>query len=151
MTKTEDIIRIGQVSSIYPEQGTCRVAFGDMQDDGTPLVSAPLRILYHRTVDRQDFTMPAVGEHVLCVFMPNGYEEGFVIGSFYTSASNLPSRGYDGIYSTAYSDGTEVRYDMNEKALTVHSAGDLTITAAGDININATGNVRVAGARIDLN
>jgi phage baseplate assembly protein V len=142
-TPTEDIIRIGQVVNVNPNDATCRVAFDDMTDDGTPLVSTPLKVVQHRTVDRQDFTLPTIGEHVVCIFLPNGYEEGFVMGSIYTSASNLPRHGGEGLYNQTYSDGTQIEYDMNEKHLKVYCAGDITIEAKGVVTIK--------GEKVDLN
>jgi len=120
----EDFIRIGQVSSVNPLTCSCRVAFDDMQDDGTPMVSYDMQILQHRTVKRQDFTLPEIGEHVLCVFLPNGNQEGFILASFYTG-SNLfeypigskKLAGKTGIYRSHYADDSEFEYDFNTHIL----------------------------------
>jgi len=95
-----------------------------MQDDGTPMVSYDMQILQHRTVKRQDFTLPEVGEHVLCLFLPNGNQEGFILASFYTG-SNLFEypigskrlAGKTGIYRSHYADDSEFEYDLNTHTL----------------------------------
>ena len=94
MIEVEDIIRIGQVSSVYPETCTARVAFDDLDD----FVSAPLAILQQHTAGMQFYSLPQIGEHVLCVFLPSGKEMGFIIGSFYTNGNPPPVDGEGGMY-----------------------------------------------------
>jgi len=143
MARTEDIIRIGQVSSINPINSTVRVAFDDMQDDGTPLVSYDLQMLYHRTVDCKNFTMPEVGEHVLCAFLPNGYQEGFVLGSYNTALNGQNSNlfyyrepenliGKRHLYRTHYKDGTIIEYDLNTNTARIYSEYYINLECKAD-------------------
>ena len=154
-TDISDIIRIGQVSSVDPENGTCRVAFDDMMDgDGNPFVSGPLMVMYQRTVNRQDFSLPEIGEHVRVTFLPNGETVGFVDGSYYT-AGNLPKEGATGIYRTRYADGTIIEYDLNTNTALVKSNYAVvvdckTANVKADVitiegNVNITGDVTVNG------
>lgn len=81
----DNLLRIGQVSSIDPVNMTCRVAFDDL--DG--LVSGALQVLVPGTVNRQNYGLPTVGEHVVVLYQPNALQEGFVLASMYT-ANNRP-------------------------------------------------------------
>lgn len=115
------LIRVGQVDSVNAETCSCRVSFDDLRDgDGKPFKSYDLQILQRRTVDCQTFNLPNVGEHVLCLFLPNGIQEGFVVNSFYT-AENLPKDGKKGIYRHTYEDDTIIEYDLNEHKARVYT------------------------------
>ena len=73
-----NIIRVGEVTKTVPSKHMVRVAF---PDDGD--VSHELPVICPNTKDNSDFHMPDVGEDVLCVFLPGGIEDGYVLGSFY--------------------------------------------------------------------
>ncbi len=65
------IIRIGKVSSVDKIKITARVIFNDLNN----LVSAPLPIL-----GTPNKWLPEIGTFVVCVYLPNGESDGFIIG-----------------------------------------------------------------------
>lgn len=67
----KDIVRIGTVSSVDMSSRTARVVFPDKND----MVSGSLKI-----VKQEEIWLPAVGQAVLCLYLPNGESDGFVIG-----------------------------------------------------------------------
>lgn len=105
MTALENIIRTGWVSSVDIPERTARVIF---RDKGDEFVSGPLKVLKnppwipeyyapYRTEyesggsgdaaferHKHDLSikpwLPSTGEFVLCVLLPNGDGDGFVIG-----------------------------------------------------------------------
>lgn len=96
---TENIIHQGQVSSYDPVKHTARVAF----DDWDGMVSGDLQILQPGST-RMRVKMPLqVGDHVLCLFQANGLQEGYVIGTPYTS-SNMPDSGSEYEFSVNFPD-----------------------------------------------
>ena len=129
--KLNDLIRIGEVSSINPAKGTARVVFDD--DDGT--VSFDLPILQRNTFDTKDFNSVNVGEDVLCLFLPSGPEEGFIIGSFYAGEIELPESD-ENKRTTLFKDGTRISYDMATHVLTAVIEG--TVLMADRKNVSAT-------------
>lgn len=104
-----DYIRVGEVSSIDPAKHTARVAFPD--DDGA--VSYDLPVLCRNSLENSDFAMPDVGEDVLCVFLPGGAEDGFILGSFYAGEVTPPTVLPDQ-RMVIFQDGTIIRYDRGE-------------------------------------
>ena len=71
-----NIVRIGTVSSVDSTTNTARVAYDDKPDtEGTPLVSAPLKI-----VSSGEEWLPTVGQFVLCLYLPHGESDGFIMG-----------------------------------------------------------------------
>jgi phage baseplate assembly protein gpV len=74
------LIRVGNVSSINVSKGAARVAF----DDDT--VSYELPVMKH--------AWPVViGEQVVCLFLPTGTADGFILGPFYTEDDPPPIGG----------------------------------------------------------
>ena len=142
----EDLIRIGQVSSVNAADCTCRVAFDDLEG----LVSGDMRIVQPRTVAEQVFSLPEPGESVLCVFLPSGLQEGFVIGSYYAGGNRPPGGRADASFRR-FRDGTVIEYDIGAKRLTIHAAGDVTVHAEGRIDVNSGTAVTITAPSIEMN
>ena len=93
--------------------------------------------------------MPDIGEDVLCVFLPNGTVEGFIIGSFYAGEIKPPEKTGDK-RTVVFSDGARFSYDRKTHQFDVEiEQTKITATAAG-VKISAPaitfdGNVRVNG------
>lgn len=75
-----NIFRVGEVSSVDGSRHTVRVTFDDKED----VVSYDLRVLTLGTYRNKVQHLPDVKEQVLCAFLPNGEEMGFVLGSIYS-------------------------------------------------------------------
>ena len=141
LSRLSDLIKVGEVSSINPAAGTARVVFDD--DDGA--VSYDLPILQRNNLQTQDFHSVNVGEDVLCLFLPSGPEEGFILGSFYAGEIETPE-STEKRRTTVFEDGTIVRYDMASHTLTVLIEGtkivadrqNVTVTAPNAVNVNCT-------------
>lgn len=109
LTAAKNIVRVGTVSSVYPDSRTARVAFFDKQDtEGKPLISGPLKVIQNPPFIPANGTtqqtqskgggsgeaayeehtheliirpwLPCVGQFVLCLFLPNGESDGFILG-----------------------------------------------------------------------
>lgn len=125
-------IFIGIVSSYGSRDGTVVVTRPD-QDDRT---SAELYVMSRGTKETKDYWMPAIGDAVLCILLPNtsgsGPGEGFVIGAHYSDV-DAPAESDPNIRSIRYKDGS---YIVNKSgAMEIHASQSLTITAP-KININ---------------
>lgn len=134
--RVENMIRVGVVSSITPDKGTARVAFSDRNN----LVSHELPILVKQTLAVKDYYIPDVGEHVVCVFLPNGVEAGFILGAFYSDSDTTPVAAQKKRHIT-FDDGTVIEYDRESHTLLVDVKGDATIVTTGNVNATVGGNV----------
>lgn len=130
-------IRIGEVSSVDPVKCTARVVF----DDEDEFVSSDLPIIHRNTQDVKDYWLPAVGEDVLCLFLPCGEEDGFIIGSFYADEIEPPITSETKRY-TKYPDGTEIEYDWKSHELKVNGAEKITFDVP---ELVFNGNLKVDG------
>lgn len=142
--RVNGMIRVGVVTAQEPEKGAARVEFKDRSE----LVSYELPIMVKQTLKNKDSYMPDIGEHVTCVFLPNGLEQGFILGAFYskvdTPINTDPNRRRtdfeDGAYhyydrsehvhKTHYQDGSEITYEAQSNKLTI------SIAEAGIVELN---------------
>lgn len=107
------------VTAVFPERGTVRVK--REQSDG--IISAELPIVFKWTLKNQEYTMPAIGEPVICIF--NG-SVGYVFGAIYSDVSTPPVKDANKHY-IRFEDGTFVEYDTKEQVLTVKSEGNVIV------------------------
>ncbi|GHU78858.1 baseplate protein [Clostridia bacterium] len=119
MNEVERLFRIGQVSSINDKNGAVRIAYDDMTD-GTdePYVSGEMQILQRNTGLVKHNSQSAVGEHVVTLQLPNGPQEGFILGSLFT-AENMQDVADPGVEKAIYPDGTIIEYDSNSSEYTI--------------------------------
>lgn len=73
LTSLKNAIRTGWVSSVNILNSTARVTF---KDKGDAFVSAPLKIVKNQLTP----WLPFIGQYVLCIFLPNGDGDGFILG-----------------------------------------------------------------------
>lgn len=142
-------IRIGEVSSVDPAKCMARVVFDD--EDG--YISDDLPIVQRNTQNTKDYWLPAVGEDVICLFLPCGEEDGFILGSFYADEIEPPTSS-ETKRCTEYPDGTVIEYDWEAHELKVTGAEKITfdvpaIMFKGNLEIDgdiiATGGVSADG------
>lgn len=133
----KNIIKVGKVSSVDPDKATARVAF-----ETQGLVSHDLQVIVPQTLRNQDYYMPDIGELVVCLFLPTGNAEGFILGSIYSDTNSPPVSSADKRTMT-FSDGTSIEYDRGTHVLTINATGPVNIVASG--NVNVTGDVIASG------
>ena len=135
------LIRIAEVTSINLAACTARVTF----DDDDKFTSYDLPVIQPNTLKNSDYRMPDVGEDAVCVFLPAGASEGFIIGSIYAGDVRPPSSSPD-VRMVKFSDGTVLRYDRSAHKLTADVKGDIEARAQGNIDLMATGNITIAAS-----
>ena len=169
-------IRVGVVSQIDTNNHTVRVDFGE---DGA--TSYDLPVLALNTRQNKDYNLPDIGEDVLCLFLPGGEENGFVLGSFYAGEVKPPIANAN-VRMVKFSDGTTVKYNRESHDLdvviegthihanrnnvdittpmqvniktanaTITASGDIAINSGGDMSITSGGAVFIQGAKVNIN
>lgn len=126
----KNLIRVGIVSSVDAAACTVRVAFSDKEN----MVSYDLPVLQNNTLNNKSYHLPDAGEQVVCLFLPNGLAQGFVIGSIY-SAQDVPPVNSADKWHVKFADGTTIEYDREEHTLAIDAKGPITIKAAGNITV----------------
>lgn len=141
--KMKSIVRVGEVTSVDYSKLTARVTF----DDEDEMTSYDLPILQRNTLKNHDYCGIDVGCDVLCIFLPSGTEEGFILGSFYAGEVTPPENSKDK-RTILFADGTRLSYDRAAHKLTADVKGDIEATVSGDISATIQGkaNVTAQGA-----
>lgn len=135
MDRIEEMIRhlarVGLVVSSDPDAGTVRVQLGDADN----LVSYDLPVLQRQTLRTKDYSIPDVGEQVLCAFLPFGIEQGFVLGAMFSRADAVPVADQDKRH-TDFGDGSWVQYDRAAHRMQAHvEAGELRVSVGKGASI----------------
>lgn len=107
----KNILRVGEVVENNENDHTCRVRFKD--NDG--IVSYWCQVVAHKTRRDKWFWLPDISEMVLCVFLPYGHEQGFIIGSAYNKGDKThpESRDKDRYFIYQNKDGRENMHIMD--------------------------------------
>lgn len=142
--KKNRIFKIGEVSSVNPDNCTARVVFSD--EDG--LVSYDLPVMQRNTIANKDYAMPEVKEDVLCVFLPDGPEDGFILGSFYAGDIEPPETDSNK-RTVVFADGTKISYDRTTHTLTA-TIGDTSIMAdQSNVNVVCAGTADIQAGTVN--
>lgn len=132
------LFRVGIISSVDEKKCTARVLFEDR--DNT--VSHDLKIVVPQTMKNKYYWLPDIGESVLCCFLQNGIETGFILGSIY-SEEDKPAFEDKSVKGIQFEDGTVIKYDTKSSTLTVDGKGAINIVAPSGVNV--IGNIDVTG------
>ena len=139
------MVRVGVVSSVNEKNGTVRVEFGDADAKGKPLVSDELAVLFHKTLLDKFYCMPDKGEHVLCVFLPFGLRQGFVLGAIYSQADGVPVADKD-VCHVKFRDGSWFEYHRGKHKLVGHVVNgyaDLIVDIDAELKVGRDVDLRV--------
>lgn len=129
-----NLIMIGTVSAINEEEATARVLFTD-RDDTT---SKEIPLMFLHTKGMRIYAMPEVGEQVLCLFLPNGHEEGYILGAYYNDEYKPPVTDKE-TKIIKFKNGDYVKYKNGEMEV---KASKVNIIS----NVNITGDLTVGGS-----
>ncbi|MDT8901825.1 phage baseplate assembly protein V [Anaeroselena agilis] len=139
-SEVKNLFRVGTVSAIDEVNQLVRVAFDDLDDT----VSAWLQVAAWGAYIDDNFWLPDPDEQVMCMFMPTGRSEGYVLFSV-RGAVNAPKAGAQGRRYIRFADGAVVEHDRASSTMTITTAGVVNVTA-GTVNISgAAGDVVVNG------
>lgn len=127
MDTTEELkqlIRWGTIVSVN-KNNTARVQFSDIDN----IVSYDLHILVSNANKNRYQAPPDVGCNALCIMMPTGHSDGFIIGTFYNEKNEAPINSLDQLVHWEFEDGTILDYDKSTSTLTADVKGPVNVIA----------------------
>ena len=116
LDKMSKMIRVGFVNARQPEKMRVKVTVRDTT--GAQLVTDWLPVLCPRASGDMQYDLPDIDDQVLCLFLPYGLEQGFVVGAMY-GKQTPPVQSGDKWHRT-FSDGTMLEYDRGAHKLSVN-------------------------------
>ncbi|MDE5879940.1 MAG: phage baseplate assembly protein V [Desulfovibrio sp.] len=135
LDKMSQMIRVGFVNARQPEKMRLKVTLRDTT--GAQLVTDWLPVLCPRASGDMQYDLPDVGDQVLCLFLPYGLEQGFVVGAMYGKQTPPVQSGDK--WHRKFADGTTLEYDRASHKLTANVQGDVDGTATGSVTMKAQG------------
>lgn len=133
----ESFIKIGTISSINPKNCSATVVFEE-QDN---FVSQEIPYSQRHTKSVKFYSNPTVGENAICLFVPEGLEDGYIIGSFYNDV-DMPDESDENIYSITFPNGAKIKYDLSSNSLIIESVNLVDIKAK---EVKIEGNLSISG------
>lgn len=119
----KNLIRAGIVSAVNPATAKARVTFLDRDN----LVSAELPVLQPCAAGNQFYSLPDVGNSVLCLMLPNADDgSGFILGSLYSDEKKPPTDNQE-VSMIRFGDGTTISYNRKTHELNINCVGDIKI------------------------
>lgn len=140
-----DIIRQGQASERDVKNATARVAMDDLA--GT--VSGKLQMLFPAAGGWNFFWTPKEGDHCVVSKLPNGTQEGYVVGKVYT-ANKMPQGGAPNIILIVSDDGKNVvRFDADKGTLDLIVDQDFSVKCK-NVNIEVSEKATIKAKNADV-
>ena len=137
------VIAVGEVAEVDDVLHRVKVKLPDKD-----VVTGFLHVLVPYASGSYAYGLPKVGDTVLCVFMPGGIEDGFVIGSYYHKQEEPPVKDKNRFYRR-FSDGTVVEYDESSGKLTVENPKDVTLKVQNSIT-KETQTLRISTQNLNI-
>lgn len=151
--KVNELIRHGIV--VKRDEKNMRVCVNFSDTVTKPLITNWLPVLLPRASGDCYYDLPDIGDKVLCLFLPNGIDTGFVLGSFYGENKSPITNG--DIYFHKFKDGTYLEYNRKEHKLIASCVGDVELSAqknvsitAQNVNIVAQDTVSILGKKVTI-
>lgn len=120
-------IEEGTVVSVFPERATVKV-----QKEQSGIISDELPVIFRGTLKNKEFSMPSIGEQVVCVFGTGSV--GYVLGAIFSEVDTPPVTEAHKHYFQ-FEDGASFEYDTHTHELNVTCE---TINVNGNINCSGT-------------
>jgi phage baseplate assembly protein gpV len=132
------MIQQGQASERDVKSATARVAMDDLGG----LVSGKMQVLFPAAGGWNFFWTPKEGDHVVISRLPNGQEEGYVLGKVYTG-NKMPQGGESNIILLVSDNGKNViKFDADKGVLDLICDQDCSMKMK-NLNIEVTEHISV--------
>lgn len=148
MDTTEELkqlIRWGVIVSVN-KNNTARVRFTDMDS----IISYDLHILVSNANKNQYQAPPDVGCNALCIMMPTGHSDGFIVGTFYNSSNPAPIDSLNQVMHWTFEDGTILDYDKSTSTLKADVKGPVNVKTTSTAMVDAATSATVKCPKIQL-
>ncbi len=136
--------RIGRISSVDYENGTCRVVYNDK--DNSVTTEMPLLCMTAR-----EYFMPRVDDIVAVLHLSNGQQFGLILGMYWKD-NNRPVECGEGLFRKDLDREGKcyIRYDANTGELKIHNDGKIVVEGVSGISHSAAGGIISNTAGVEI-
>lgn len=143
----KDVIRVGKISALYPEEGTARIIYEDEEDgEGKPAVSPPLPFLFYEIYPYQ------VDDLVWVAKLSGNTATGVILGIAFAD-DTPPAEGKEGLYRKDFSrtvGDAVIRYDPDSKEMKIICKGNIKIECSGNLTAEVGGTCKITASSGDV-
>jgi len=145
MADSRSLLHQGQATERNVDSASARVGFDDL--GGT--ASGFMQVLFPAAGGWNFFYTPKEGDQVVTSRLPNGAEEGYILGKVYT-ASKMPQGGAPDIFLMVSDDGKNIiKFDAAKGTLEIISDQGTSLKCKSlDVEISETANINTKNANI---
>lgn len=122
-----DMIRIGTVTNVYPENGKVKVYYEDSESSSLPLPMMSMN---------KEHSMPEVGDTVVTLHLANGSSKGFCLGTYFDDDYSGGEKYIKEFDDKAYVECTEGEYLLKCEGITFESKEIILKCAKGNITLS---------------
>ena len=141
--RLENLVRIGTVAEVDPDQARVRVKYGETPD-GDPVLTGWLRWMPSRAGEDRTWWSPSMGEQVMILSPSGELAAGVVLPALYQQGHPAPESD-PGKHVTLYRDGARIEYDASAHRLKAELPGGGSAELVADGGVSITGDVTVTG------
>lgn len=141
----KQLIRWGTIVSVN-KNNTARVLFSDIDN----IVSHDLHILVSNANKNRYQAPPDIGCNALCIMMPTGHSDGFIVGTFYNAKNPAPIDSLNQIMHWTFEDGTVLDYDKSTSKLKADVKGPVDVKTTSTALVDAATSATVKCPDIQL-
>lgn len=126
-------IEFGEITTIDATKSTAKVKLPELDDKTT----GDLLVLVPLSNEDKDFKVFLPGTMVVCLFIENSLERGFIIGTFFSEKFKTPSGATKDKRIMEYPGGAKIEIDKSTGSLNLDIVKTLNINVPS-INVNST-------------
>lgn len=135
-------IELGIIKIINEKNYTARVRIPELDNK----ITGELQVLAPLTNGDQEYKMPAVETQVVCLFIGDRIDRGYIIGSYYSKKYQVPGEAVKEKIILKYSGGAEIEIDKKSGVMKLDIIKELIIstpkvTINSDVKINGKLNI----------
>lgn len=145
--RISELVRVGVISEVQPENGLCRVSFGRRVSPLSPWFT-------RRAGKDREFWHPDIGEQAVYISPYGDGSEGFVLLGIFSNKMPLPEGAREGLHIIEYEDGTRFEVDRVNHVVLIKDSydsrirmadGDIVFKSKRNIHLNPESDMTIAG------
>jgi len=137
-------MQLGTITEVNNQKALARVKVDNHVTGWYPIISMSSKFKKH-------FTPIKINDQVMVLNPFGSNEDGFILRGIFSKDVDVPVGIGDNIEVIEYSDGTLLKFDIENKVISIDTSNSFKLNVGGSIDIIAGGKININGEEIHLN
>jgi len=137
-------MQLGTITEVNNKKALARVQVDNRVTDWLQIVSMSSKFKKH-------FTPIKINDQVMVLNPFGSNENGFILRGVFSKDVDVPAAADDNTEVIEYSDGTLLKFDIENKVISINTPNSFKLNVGGSIDITAGGKININGEEIYLN